>query len=462
MTDDSLATGLRSLGPARPTVPLEPPPTAGCPATSGTAIQYPLEVTYDLEAVDPVLFERPIRAGLERWAPLLPPLVPGIGIGAGGTPLVDSGALVDEWGLEELLAGPTRSDGEGGSEGRGSTRDGESTAAPSTADLFLKDESRNPTWSHKDRLARTVVSAAVRADAAGLVVSSSGNHGAATAAHAARAGLPCVVLTSPRTPPAMQAFVRQYGATVLAVRDGEARREAVDRLAADHDFHPASTRTPVHTGHPWGPEGYTTIAYELLAQLGGRPPGTVAVPTCFAELLYGIWKGFRTMETLGVIGESPTMVACEPGVRAPLVEALRTGEPVATVEPAETEAYSIKAVTSSVRGRRAVEESDGIAIGVPESDIERARVDLARSGCWQEVSGAAGMGGLVTLAGDEPDEHAVDASGKPVTDPSLPTPVVAVGTASGFKDGRRFEAPVVEGDPAAIENALVEAGVLGG
>jgi len=420
----SLATGQRSLADPDVTYPLFPPETAGCPATSSEEVQYPLEVDYDYDAVDPALFEGPPEPGLERWAPLLPPLS-AAGMGEGGTPLSPAPGIAEWLGLDS-----GRSDG---------------------PVVYLKDESQNPTWSQKDRLVRPVASAALREGARGLVASSSGNHGASTAAYAARNGLDCVVLTSPRTPPAVQESIATYGAAVLCVEDADVRRRAVDRLAAEFGYHAASTRTPVHTGHPFGPEGYKTIAYEIHAQLRSDPgtgtdarsavPGTVFVPTCFAELLYGVWKGFRELHELGIADDTPRMVACEPGVRAPLAAALESGSEVASVDPAPTDAYSIKALTSSYRGRIAVEESDGFAAPFSEADLAAARERLARTGTWQEASGAAGVAGLKAALDDGRRDE-------------IEGPVVCVATASGFADGRTREEPRVDPEWSAIREAL--------
>lgn len=146
-TDRSLATLQRSLGDPTVSYPLWPPMTNGCPRTSTDEISYPVEVDYAYDRVDPVMFATTTErgGGLDRWAPLLPPLA-APGLGEGGTPLI------------EVETG-----------------------------VYIKDESRNPTWSHKDRMNRCTVSAAVAAGAPGIVVASSGNHGASAAAYAARA-----------------------------------------------------------------------------------------------------------------------------------------------------------------------------------------------------------------------------------------------------------------------------------
>lgn len=406
---ESLATGQRSMADASIDYPLWPPLTTGCPETSTEDVQYPLEVAYDYDAVDPALFEDPTAPGLERWQPLLPPLVGEIGLGEGDTPLVDTPGLADWADLDVAL--------------------------------LVKDESRNPTWSQKDRLNRLSVSAAVATDAAGVVASSSGNHGAAASAYAARAGLPCVVVTSPETPPAMQAFVRSYGAAVLAIEGWDARAAVVDRLADGHDFHPVTSRTTVHTGHPFGPEGYKTITYETYCQLGRRVPGSVFVPTAHAELLYGVWKGFRELRELGVVETTPAMVACEPAALGPLGEALEREMDRVEVDAQRTAAHSIAATRNTLRGLRAIRESDGSAVGVPEEGFAAARERLAAAGLWQETSGAASVAGVRTAVEDGAE---------------LEGPIVCLGTSSGFKDGDEWTAPKVDADWEAVRSTLAE------
>jgi threonine synthase len=163
------------------------------------------------------------------------------------------------------------------------------------------------------------------------------------------------------------------------------------------------------------------------------------VPTAHAELLYGVWKGFRELASLGVVPDSPRMVACEPAARGPLQAAVERDQPRASVEAAPTAAHSIGATRSTLRGRRAVEESDGTAVGVTEAGLAEARERMARAGLWQETSGAAGVGGVRAAV-----EQGV----------SLDPPVVALATSSGFKDGDDWTAPVVEGGWPAVREAL--------
>jgi len=266
-----------------------------------------------------------------------------------------------------------------------------------------------------------------------VVAASTGNHGAATAAHAARVGLPCVVFTVPGTPPAMEEFVRSYGAAVVRAGAGDQLARFVDAFA-ERGFHAATSRTPFHTGHPYGPEGYKTIAYETYLGLG-RVPAAVAVPTAHAELLYGIWKGFAELSRLGVTDDTPRMVACEPAAQAALSAARERGEPVVEIDGGPSDAHSIGGSRSTHRGYRALAASDGLAVPVPEDDIAAAQDRLAATGLWQEFSAAAGVGGL----------RAAEAS--------LDGPVVALACSSGFKDGTDRTAPELDAD-ATLDDAV--------
>jgi threonine synthase len=383
----SLATGQRSIHEPALTYPLWPPQTAGCPKSSDDRIAWPLEVTYDYEALEPArvaeLFDRErMPEDVADWQALLPPLLPGLRSGIGSTPLV---------------AGPGLAGGR--------------------VEVLLKDESRNPTWSHKDRLNLCTVSAAAYSGAPGVVVASSGNHGASAAALAARAGLPCVVVMAEDGPALPQSFVAAYGATVLAV-PRDARWQVVTDIVDRLGFQPLSNQTVTHTGHPFGPEGYKTIAYELYVQLG-RLPGAVFVPTGYGELLYGVWKGFEELAMLGVTEGTPPLFACEVESRGVLAEAVRRRDPAVAVAATPTAAYSVATTNGGYRGIHVMEHTAGRVVGVDDAGMERAQDDLARHAMWQELSGVAGLAGLqkVVAAGEEFDG-----------------PVVCICTSSGLKD----------------------------
>jgi threonine synthase len=247
-------------------------------------------------------------------------------------------------------------------------------------------------------------------------------------------------VTSVDAPPAIRSFLLAYGAAVLGVPT-EARwgvlRDIVDRLG----FHPVSNRTVTHTGHPFGPEGYKTIAYEIFLQLGRRVPAAVFVPTGYAELLFGVWKGFRELRQLGLADTAPAMVACEPAARAPLARAIATGRPALSVEPLPTAAYSAAVSVSGYRGVVALRESNGWAESADDEATGAAQRALAREGLWQELSGAIGVAGL----------RGALASGR-----RFAGPVVCIATSSGFKDrdAGQQAIPAVAPDWATVSGVL--------
>jgi len=404
----SRAIRQRSLGDPAIDYPLWPVLTNGCPRTSTAEMQYPLEVDYAYDEVDPKLFDQPPLPGLDRWAPLLPPLATGLALGEGGTPLLAPSRL-SEW-------------------------------AGFDGELLIKDESRNPTWSHKDRLNLCAVSAAAVSGAPGVVVASSGNHGASAAAYAAAAGLPCIVLTSPTAPAAVQQFLMSYGAAVVGV-PSEARWPMMRNVVEEFGYMPVSNLTPFHTGHPFGPEGYKTIAYELFLQLDRRLPEAIFIPTGYAELLYGVWKGFDELRRFGLVAETPRLYACEPATRAPLTRALAEGVPAVAVEPEPTAAYSVAVQINGYRGVRAVRSSEGMAVAVSDEEMIAAQSALSRQGLWVELSAAISLAGLRQRL----------AAGEQFTGP-----VVCISTSSGFKDNPATAAsmPVVEPDWPVVKDLL--------
>lgn len=326
---------------------------------------------------------------MERWQALLPPLDARVDLGAGGTPLVLVPALADYAGVD--------------------------------CEVFVKDESQNPTWSHKDRLNVVTASAALHVGAPGVVAASSGNHGISAAAHAARAGIGCVVVAPAALPPSMRDLLTAYGAEII-VAPREKRWSVLDEVVGRLGYHPVSNLTATHTGHPFGSEGYKTIAYEIHRQLDGQVPTTVFVPTGYGELLFGVWKGFDELRRTGMTARVPRMMACEPAARGPLAAALRRGLPATQVPERPTRAFSIATTISGYRGVRAVRESGGAALLLTDAELDTAERVLAKSGFWQELSGAAGVAGLRAHARD----------GEP-----LMGPVVCIATSSGLKNSSR-------------------------
>jgi threonine synthase len=406
--DRSTAVAQQSMGNAELRFPLFPPLLDGCPDTSTEDVQYPLEIAYEYANTDLGMFDQEPLPGLDRWASLLPPLLDGLSMGEGGTPLISTPKLASWAGF-----------------------DGE---------VFVKDESQNPTWSHKDRLNICTVSAALKSSAPGIVVASSGNHGASAAAYSARAGIPCIMLASAESPKAIISFALGYGAAVLAA-PSEVRWSVVRMIREHFGFQPVSNQTRFHTGHPFGTEGYKTIAWELYLQLGKRVPGTVFAPTGYGELLMGVAKGFVELRDLGIVDTVPRVVSCEPSARGPLARAIRENRPVTTVDPNPTDAYAIGTAIGGYRGRAALERTGGYPVLVSDDEMWDAQVEAGRSGIWQELSSSSSIAGF--------RQAVLDGQ-------SVAGPVVCISTSSGFKDRATgtHEVPMISGEWNEVEQTL--------
>ncbi|MDW6023302.1 pyridoxal-phosphate dependent enzyme [Mesorhizobium sp. BAC0120] len=364
----SLATGQRSLGPANPVYPLLPALLSGCPGTSDEAMQYPLEVAYDYASASHVSFKK--GSGWKNWQEILPPLHPKMTMPVGSTPMVDVSAVAPQRFRE-----------------RG---------------VYVKDESRNPTWSHKDRLNTFTVSAALYEGAKTIIVASSGNHGVSAAAMASRSGLNCIVLTMPEVSPAFRDMILGYGAFPVFL-PAEDRWPAMRLLQGIAGTYPVSNLTTVHTGHPWGPEGYKTIAYEILADLDGLVPAAVVVPTGYGEMLYGIYKGFNEARLLGHIDRIPQLVSVEPAARGPLYHAIRNGLPATTVDAGPTIQSGTATTVNGYRSVVAIRESKGIPLLVDDEAARAAHRTMARQGLWHEFSSSAAFAALEDIPAFEND-----------------------------------------------------------
>ena len=315
--------------------------------------------------------------------------------------------------------------------------------------LFLKDESRNPTWSFKDRRASAAVTMATKLGAKVIASSSSGNAGAATAAYAARAGLPCVIVTYKAAAGPMVTQMLAYGAMLVSVPESADRWRVVSAAVERFGWYPTTVYYgPAVGSNPFGIEGYKTIAYEIAESMDWTAPDWCAVPVCYGDALYGMWKGFEELRALGWIERVPQFVAAE--VSGSLTCAIdRELEMPPVVERATPSlATSIGATQGTHQGVAALRASHGRSVTVGDGDIMSWQKKLAAvEGIYAEPSAVATLPAIERLR----------ASGVIAKDAS----VVALLTASGLKDTASSErvlrpAPQIEGSIDAAVRALKE------
>lgn len=288
--------------------------------------------------------------------------------------------------------------------------------------LLVKNESQNPTWSHKDRLAAVAVSKARELGAKAITVSSTGNHAAATAAYSAKAGLPCIVFTMASVPPTMKVLMQAYGAIVVALNSAEERWELMRQGIERYGWFPTGNTTNPPVGSIfYGLEGYKTIAFELFEQLGGTLPDTVLVPTSYGDVIYGIWKGFEELRELGITLKVPRMVAVEPF--GPLTRAVEDDLSFPPAVPSRpTPAFSTAAPASALQALEAIRRSGGTAVTITDDEaIMEDQLRLANTeGLYVEAASATSITAARTLL----------ATGRMRADET----VVCILTSTGLKD----------------------------
>ncbi|MBI1848526.1 MAG: pyridoxal-phosphate dependent enzyme [Candidatus Rokubacteria bacterium] len=385
----------------------------GCPACREQGVPVNLTVKLDLS---PLAGLTPARLpttprGLWRFGALLP--VAGtrpVSLGEGATPLIHLERLGRRLGLPRLYA---------------------------------KDESQNPTWSYKDRLCSLAVTHAVETGARVITIASTGNHGASTAAYAARAGLPCVIFTLASVPDTMKTLMQAYGAAVVACPTSESRwalmREGVER----HGWYPTGGfLLPPIGSNPWGVEGYKTIACEIAEDLDWTAPDVVVVPSAYSDGLFGIWKGWTELHALGLVKTRPRMIAAEPF--GPLAHALAHDlDAPERVPSGSSVAFSIASPYGTYQGLTALRDSQGAGVAITDEGLFEAQRALAQEeGLFAEPSSIATLTAVMQLGA------------RGGLDPAQA--IVVVLTSSGLKDpgaSRAWLPPLLDA-PADFDGLL--------
>jgi len=295
--------------------------------------------------------------------------------------------------------------------------------------LFVKDESRNPTGSFKDRLAAGSVSAAGQLGRQVIVGSSSGNAGAAVAAMSARAGLPCVMFTTQKFPLAMKTQMQVYGTFLIAAPTTADRwtlmEAGVDRLGW---FPTTVYTTPFFGSNAYGIEGYKTIGYEIADQ-SAVLPDHIVFPVGAGDAFSGAFKALSEYARAGVIEKVPTMHAAE--VFGPLEQTLAAGKDVVDAvdtKGASTVAVSVGSNLSTYQALDVLLRTGGVARSATDQQMLDAQRDLAElEGIWVETSSALSVAALPAMIAS----GAIDPDSR----------VVAVLTSSGLKDPETTAAP---------------------
>ena len=401
--------------------------TYTCPKDGGN-----LDVVLDYDAIKSKyqpddVFSR-TDSSLWRYLPLLPVFAPKGSAtplhAAGGTPVYKTNSLAESLGLQNL---------------------------------WLKDESKNPTASFKDRASAIVVARAQELRSEVIVTASTGNAGAALAGMSAAVGQKAIIFAPKSAPQAKVAQLLIFGAKVILV-DGT-YDDAFDLTVKCADEFGWYCR---NTGYnPFTAEGKKTAAFEIwewwrtahlemhkdIGEDFEHKPLTIFVSVGDGNIISGIHKGFKDLYKLGWMARMPRIVGVQAEGSAAIANAFHGNTEEITSVSAKTMADSISVdlPRDGVRAVRASKETQGTYITVTDDEILKAIADLGRVGVFAEPAGAAAYAGLVkgsangVVGGEDP--------------------VLVLNTGSGLKDVRAAmqavsPAPIIEPSLEAVKRVL--------
>jgi threonine synthase len=343
----------------------------------------PLLVRYDLSRVSQSMKRESLasrRADMWRYREVMPVANDAniISLGEGWTPLFEAKRLGDSIGMKNL---------------------------------YIKDESLNPTQSFKARGMSAAVSMALELGAKKLAAPSAGNAGGALAAYAARAGLEAHIFMPRDTPRPNIVECEQTGAHVTLI-DGlitDCGAEVARRKEAEGWFDVSTLKEPYRV------EGKKTLGYELAEQMDWTLPDVIIYPTGGGTGLVGMWKAFDEMEEMGWIdSKRPRMVTVQAAGCAPIVRAFEQGTTYAE------EFQNAATVASGLRVPKAIgdfiildalRKSGGTAVAVTDEELLAAIGEIgACEGLFVAPEGAAclpALGKLLAMGMIDQHEHVV-------------------------------------------------------
>ena len=358
----------------------------------------PLEVVYDYATISEVIDRDRINSGplsIWRYRDLLPADSDDpVDIMAGFTPLIKARGLGERLGLRNL---------------------------------YIKNDSVNPSFSFKDRVVSVAATKAVEFGFETLACASTGNLACSVAAHAARAGVEAVVFIPSDLERGKIIGAAIYGPTLVSVKG---TYDEVNRLCSEiaDNYHWAFVNINMR---PFYAEGSKTLGYEVAEQLDWRVPDHVVIPSASGAMFTKIWKGFNELACLGLLdGVEPASFGADqntahhPAVTtrmhmtqaagcAPIVTAWESGQ--AHIQPVRpnslAKSLAIGNPADGIYALRVINNSGGSAYAVPEEDIVEGIKLLAETeGIFTETAGGVVVSGLKNLTDSgaiKPDELTV-------------------------------------------------------
>ena len=313
--------------------------------------------------------------------------------------------------------------------------------------LWIKDESGNPTASFKDRASAILVARAREIGAEVIVTASTGNAGAALAGMSAAVGQRSVIFAPKTAPPAKIAQLLIYGAQVILVDDNyDAAYQLSLEATAEYGWYNRNTGY-----NPFTAEGKKTAAYEIweqvLLQHDLDRPLAVFVSVGDGNIISGIHKGFRDLFEIGQLKEMPRIFGVQSTGSAAIYNAYISGKeeilPVSATTLADS--ISVNLPSDGLRALRAATQTGGAYIAVEDEKILAAITDLGEVGIFAEPAGATAYAGLKQAL----EDGLVN----------VDNPILVLNTGSGLKDVKAAkqaagEAPVIPPNLESVKKLL--------
>jgi threonine synthase len=263
--------------------------------------------------------------------------------------------------------------------------------------LWLKDETRGPSASNKDRATALVLQQAMSCGTRRVTCASTGNVAVSLAVGAAAAGKQAINFVSSSVADSKLQLMLQAGAIVIKVRQGYEAAFRLSRLAA-REFGWIDRNTGVN---PVTVEAKKTVALEIWEQLQREVPDVVVVPVGDGPTLNGMAKGFRELLACGVTDHVPRLIGVQAEGCQPIKRAWECGGPVQAVEPATiADGIAVGVPISGDLAVRDVVHSHGAFVSVSDAQmLDAMRLLATRAGVMAEPAAAAAVGGALVAVG---------------------------------------------------------------
>lgn len=290
--------------------------------------------------------------------------------------------------------------------------------------LFLKNETQNPTWSFKDRGSLTCIAMAKEMGESVSATISTGNMGSSISAYGAKSSIRIIVFVPEFTPKEKVMAMGIHGATVLKIIApdySEMKREVLS-LAKKLNLRIVSGNGPIRV------EGYKMTSFEMFEQMDGKVPDYIAIPTSACGHIRGIFKGYNELMQAGIIDKIPKMIVVQAYNNSPIVSAIKQGK--RKVIPFSNFHTVAEAITTGnpMGGDEIIDKAykyGWLAESVTEEEILESQRRLAESGYFVEPASATSLYAVKKLR--EQGKIEQNAS------------VVIILTGSGLKDSEVFK-----------------------